>query len=55
MPPASKMLNTLGYHVSETAKDAVNYYQTGTFGYSGLFTNDMEKLFAQKKREMTLI
>ena len=55
MLPASKMLNALTFHVSETVKDAVNHYQTGTFDYPGLLNPEMQVYSSQKGRNVILI
>jgi len=55
MLPANKMLNALNFHVSEMLKDAVNYYQTGTFGYPDLLSSEVEPHSLRKERGVTLI
>jgi hypothetical protein len=55
MLPASKILDSVTFQVSETVKDAVNLFQTGTFDYPGLLNPEMEAYSRQMKREVILI
>lgn len=55
MLPHSKVLDSVKFYASESIKDAVNHYQTGTFDYPGLL-NPKEQAYAlQKGREVILL